>query len=73
MTILDEIIAYKKKEVEDRASTHPIKLLEQSLYFLASDKIVRFAPNLKQPFIDLVNVSSIYVNQEADYLRSRTK
>jgi len=33
MTILDEIIAYKKKEVEERASTHPIKLLEQSLYF----------------------------------------
>lgn len=33
MTILDEIVAYKKKEVEERASTHPIKLLEQSLYF----------------------------------------
>lgn len=33
MTILDEIIAYKRKEVEERASTHPIKLLEQSLYF----------------------------------------
>ncbi|MBL4594868.1 MAG: indole-3-glycerol phosphate synthase TrpC [Flavobacteriales bacterium] len=33
MTILDEIIAYKKKEVEERASTHPVKLLEQSLYF----------------------------------------
>jgi indole-3-glycerol phosphate synthase len=33
MTILDEIIAYKKKEVKERASTHPLKLLEQSLYF----------------------------------------
>jgi len=33
MTILDEIIAYKKKEVKERASTHPIKLLEQSIYF----------------------------------------
>ena len=33
MTILDEIIAYKRKEVEERASTHPIKLLEQSIYF----------------------------------------
>lgn len=33
MTILDEIVAYKRKEVEERASTYPIKLLEQSLYF----------------------------------------
>lgn len=33
MTILDEIITHKRKEVEERASTHPIKLLEQSLYF----------------------------------------
>lgn len=42
---------------------------EQSLYFLASDKVVRFDPNLKQPFVDLVNVNSIYVDQEADYLK----
>lgn len=33
MTILDEIVAYKRKEVEEREATHPIKLLEQSLYF----------------------------------------
>jgi indole-3-glycerol phosphate synthase len=33
MTILDEIIAYKRKEVAERAATHPIKLLEQSLYY----------------------------------------
>lgn len=33
MTILDEIIAYKRKEVAERASTHPIKLLEKSLYY----------------------------------------
>ena len=33
MTILDEIIAYKRKEVTERAETHPTKLLEQSLYF----------------------------------------
>ena len=33
MTILDEIIAYKRKEIEERAATHPIKLLEQSIYF----------------------------------------
>lgn len=33
MTILDEIIAFKRKEVAERSETHPIKLLEQSLYF----------------------------------------
>jgi indole-3-glycerol phosphate synthase len=33
MTILAEIVAYKRKEVEEREATHPIKLLEQSLYF----------------------------------------
>ncbi len=33
MTILDEIIAYKRKEVAERAETHPIKLLEKSIYF----------------------------------------
>ncbi|MCB9360846.1 MAG: indole-3-glycerol phosphate synthase TrpC [Flavobacteriales bacterium] len=33
MTILDEIVAYKRKEVEEREATHPIKLLEQSLYY----------------------------------------
>jgi len=33
MTILDEIIAYKRKEIKERAATHPIKLLEQSIYF----------------------------------------
>lgn len=33
MTILDEIIAFKRKEVAERASTHPVKLLEQSIYY----------------------------------------
>ncbi len=33
MTILEEIIEHKRKEVDERASTYPIKLLEQSLYF----------------------------------------
>lgn len=33
MTILNDIIAYKRKEVEEKESTHPIKLLEKSLYF----------------------------------------
>jgi indole-3-glycerol phosphate synthase len=33
MTILDEIIAHKKKEVEERKSLYPVKLLEKSIYF----------------------------------------
>jgi indole-3-glycerol phosphate synthase len=33
MNILDEIIAYKKKEVADRQELYPVKLLEQSHYF----------------------------------------
>jgi len=31
--ILDEIIAHKKKEVEERKSLYPVKLLEKSIYF----------------------------------------
>ena len=33
MNILEEIIAHKHKEVEERKSLYPIKLLEQSIYF----------------------------------------
>ncbi len=33
MNILDSIIAYKRKEVEDRKALYPVKLLEQSIYF----------------------------------------
>ena len=33
MTILDEIIIHKRKEVDEKSATHPIKLLEKSLYF----------------------------------------
>ncbi len=33
MSILDKIIAQKKKEVAERISLYPIKLLEQSIYF----------------------------------------
>lgn len=33
MTILDEIIANKKAEVEERKSLYPAKLLEKSIYF----------------------------------------
>lgn len=33
MTILDKIVAHKRKEVEERKSLFPVKLLEQSIYF----------------------------------------
>lgn len=33
MNILDEIIAYKRKEVEEKKSLTPVKLLEKSIYF----------------------------------------
>lgn len=33
MSILEKIVAQKKKEVADRISLYPIKLLEQSIYF----------------------------------------
>jgi indole-3-glycerol phosphate synthase len=33
MNILDEIIAHKQKEVSDRKSLYPVKLLEQSIFF----------------------------------------
>ena len=33
MNILDQIVAHKSKEVEDRKSLFPVKLLEQSIFF----------------------------------------
>jgi indole-3-glycerol phosphate synthase len=33
MNILDQIIEYKRKEVEERKGLYPVKLLEQSIYF----------------------------------------
>jgi indole-3-glycerol phosphate synthase len=33
MSILDKIIEYKRREVEERKSLYPVKLLEQSIYF----------------------------------------
>ncbi|MCC6690956.1 MAG: indole-3-glycerol phosphate synthase TrpC [Bacteroidia bacterium] len=36
MNILDKIIAHKLKEVEERKSLYPIKLLEKSIYFNSS-------------------------------------
>jgi indole-3-glycerol phosphate synthase len=36
MNILDKIIAYKLKEVEERKGLYPVRLLEQSIYFGAT-------------------------------------
>ncbi len=36
MTILDQILEHKRKEVEERKSLYPVKLLQQSIYFLTS-------------------------------------
>jgi len=33
MNILDKIVAYKRKEVDERKELYPIKLLQKSLYF----------------------------------------
>jgi indole-3-glycerol phosphate synthase len=33
MNILDEILAHKREEVDERKSLYPVKLLEQSIYF----------------------------------------
>jgi len=33
MNILDEIVAHKRKETEERRSLYPVKLLERSIYF----------------------------------------
>ena len=33
MDILDKILAHKKKEIDERKSLFPVKLLEKSIYF----------------------------------------
>ena len=33
MNILDQILAHKRKEVDERKGLYPVKLLEQSIYF----------------------------------------
>jgi indole-3-glycerol phosphate synthase len=33
MNVLETIVAHKKKEVEDRKSLFPVKLLEKTIYF----------------------------------------
>ena len=47
MTILDEIMQFKKQEVADRKSIYPVKLLEQSIFF--DSPKVSFKEYLKRP------------------------
>ena len=47
MTILDEIMQFKAKEVEERKALYPVKLLEQSIYF--DSPKVSFKEYLKRP------------------------
>jgi len=47
MNILDEIVAYKHKEVQERKDLFPVKLLEQSLFF--SGKPVSLKKYLQRP------------------------
>ncbi|CAN0095505.1 unnamed protein product, partial [Chrysoparadoxa australica] len=47
MSILEEIVADKKKEVDERKSLFPIKLLEQSPYF--EGKVVSMSQYLRRP------------------------
>ncbi len=47
MDILDKILAHKKKEVEERKSLFPVKLLEKSIYF--SGKTVSLKKYLRRP------------------------
>jgi len=47
MSILNQIVADKKKEVEERKALFPVKLLEQSPYF--EGKVVSMSQYLKRP------------------------
>lgn len=47
MSILDQIVADKKKEVEERKALFPVKLLEQSPYF--EGRVVSMSQYLKRP------------------------
>lgn len=47
MSILDQIVADKRKEVEERKALFPVKLLEQSPYF--GGKVVSMSQYLKRP------------------------
>lgn len=42
---------------------------KQLLYFLSTENVVQFTPQQQQPFSEIVAVNSIYVNQEAKYLK----
>ena len=41
----------------------------QSLYFLSSNHIIEFDPESEQPFKTVIDVSSIYINDNANYLK----
>ena len=47
MDILEEIVAFKKKEVKERAELYPVKLLEKSLFF--EGKPVSMVEYIKRP------------------------
>lgn len=47
MNILDEIVIHKQKEIEERKSLYPVKLLEQRLYF--ASPIVSLRNYLRRP------------------------
>ncbi|MBV6641921.1 MAG: indole-3-glycerol phosphate synthase TrpC [Cyclobacteriaceae bacterium] len=47
MSILDQIVADKRKEVEERKALFPVKLLEQSPYF--EGKVVSMSQYLRRP------------------------
>ena len=47
MDILDKILAHKKKEVDERKSLFPVKLLEKSIYF--AGKTVSLKKYLRRP------------------------
>ncbi len=42
---------------------------QQSLYFLSSEHVVLFSPENANPFTDIVDIRSIYVNHNASYLK----
>ncbi len=47
MTVLDEIIKHKKKEIEEKKSLFPVKLLEKSIHF--APEIVSLKKYLQRP------------------------
>ncbi|TRX55715.1 FG-GAP repeat domain-containing protein [Thalassomonas sp. M1454] len=50
--------------------TEPKEDNSQSLYFLASNHVLYFNAKLAQPFVAVAKVDSIYINDNATYLKS---